>query len=273
MHTKSTSLVLSRRSLRPVAASGSSHPQNGGFTLVELLVVIAIILTLAAMSMAVFTKLRGRADNILAISNMRQIGVAISSYMSDNDHLPTFMDVGVSPAISTMTPYTQASVLQPYLALSEPTSKIQYAEIFKAPGLKADNMGGRKHWYDVTCYSMYSADHLATTKAYLPKGVMLDPEGQEVGPFGRYSANGTPAEGWKSAQLDAALAKFSAEHNNRIATLSMVPAMFEVNAQYASVKGGWPWPVPKKPLRDDHVNVLYFDWRVDSVTPKFFFTQ
>jgi prepilin-type N-terminal cleavage/methylation domain-containing protein len=271
MHTNARSLVSNHPGRRPVTTGGTA-PRDG-FTLVELLVVIAIILTLAAVSMAVFTKMRSRADNILAISNMRQIGAAICSFQSDNDHLPMFMDIGVSPALSTNTPYTQASVLQPYLGLPEATNKVQYPEIFRAPGLKHDNMGGRKYWYDVTCYAMYSADHIAPNKAYLPKGVMTDSEGQEVGPFGRYTANGTPTEGWKAAQLDAAMAKFSAEHGGRIATLSMVPAMFEVNSKYPSIKGGWPWPVPKNPLRVDHVNVLYFDWRVDSVTPRFFFTQ
>ena len=260
------------RGRNPQPAAAATRRGRHGFTLVELLVVISIILTLAAMSFAVFTKMRNRADNILAISNMKQVGAAICAYQSDNDHLPTFMDVGVDPVISTMAPYTQASVLQPYLGLNEPTSKIQYAEIFRAPGLKADNMGGRKHWYEVTCYAMYSADHIVSNKAYLPKGVMTDADGQEVGPFGRYNANGTPSDGWKTAQLDAALAKFSADNGGRIATLSMVPAMFEINGEYPSVKGAWPWSVPKKPLRGDHVNVLYFDWRVESVTPKFFFT-
>jgi len=244
-----------------------------GFTLVELLVVIAIILVLAAVSMAVFLKVKKRADNIRAITNMREIGVAMSSYLSENDHLPTFMDSGVSPAYATTIPYTQASVLQPYLGLAEPTSKIQYAEIFHPPGLKADNMNGHKNWYELVCYAMYSADYFATTKAFLPKGVMTDSEGQEVGPFGRYTASGTPSDGWKTAQLDAALAKFSAEHANRNATLSMVPAMLEINTQYPSAKGGWAWPVPKKPLYGDHINVLYFDWRVDSVAPKYFYTE
>ena len=170
-------------------------------------------------------------------------------------------------------PYTQASVLQPYLGFSEPTSQIRYAEIFRAPGLKADNMNGRKNWYELVCYAMYSADYFAATKAYLPKGIMTDNEGQEVGPFGRYAASGTPSDGWKTGQLDAALARFSADHAGRNATLSMVPAMLEVNAQYPPANGGWPWPVPKKPLYGKHINVLYFDWRVDAVSPKYFYTE
>ena len=271
MQTKKSSRVLSRRSPHPAAASGTRRPLCG-FTLVELLVVITIILTLAAMSLAVYTKMRARADNIRAISNMRNIGVAISSYLSDNDHLPTFMDVAVLPAISTANPYTQAYVLQPYLGLPEPTSKIQYAEIFRPPGLQPSHMGGKKNWYDVVSYAMYSAENFDPRKAYLPKGVMTDSEGLDVGPFGRFSDSGTPSDGWRTAQLDAALAKYTADNGGRIATLSMVPAMLEINSEYPSARGAWPWPVPKKVLRDDHVNVLYFDWRVESVLPKFFYS-
>lgn len=272
MHPRTSALTSSCRNPRPAATAGRRHPLRG-FTLVELLVVISIILALAAMSLAVFTKMRARADNIRAIANMRNIGVAISSYLSENDHLPTFMDVGVSPAISTANPYTQAYVLQPYLGLSEPTSRVQYAEIFRPPGLKPDNMGGKKNWYDVTSYAMYSADHLAANKAYLPRDVITDSEGQDVGPFGRVSGSGTPVDGWRTAQLDAALAKYSADNGGRIATLSMVPAMLEINGEHPCVGGAWPWPVPKKVLRGDHVNVLYFDWRVESVRPQFFYSQ
>jgi len=271
MQMHQTSLPWSGRKPCPAAATGTpSSP--AGFTLVELLVVISIVLTLAALTFGVVVKMRQRADNILAISNMRQIGAAIASYMTEYDHLPTFMDVGVSAAYSTNNPYTQASVLQPYLSISEPTSKTQYALIFRPPGLKPDNMSGKKNWYEVTSYAMYNSDYITPTKAYLPKGVVTDPDGQDVGPFGRYSSSGKPVDGWRSAQLDAAITRFSATNGGKIATLSKVPAMFEINAEHPSVRGSWPWPVPKKTLRKDHVNVLYFDWRVDSVTPKFFFT-
>jgi len=266
------SLVPIRSSARLAAANRPSRVRHG-FTLVELLVVISIIITLAAVSLSVFLKIKSRADNIRAIDNMKEIGIAISSYLSEHDHLPTFMETGVSPAYSTTIPYSQASVLQPYLGLSEPTSKLQYAEVFHPPGLKPDNMNGRKNWYDLVCYAMYDADNFSPTKAFLPKGVMTDSEGQEVGPFGRYTASGTPSDGWRTAQLDAAMAKFSADHAGRIATLSMVPAMLEVNAQYPSAKGGWAWPVPRKALYGDHINVLYFDWRVDSVKPRYFYTE
>lgn len=267
MPTQTSPTVPCRARLQSLIASPRLH----GFTLVELLVVITLILTLAGLSFPVFNKMRARADNIRAISNMRQIGVAIASYTSDQDHLPTFESVGVSAAIETLQPYTQAYVLQPYLSLAEPTDKVQYAELFHPPGLKADNMSGKLHWYDITSYAMYSADHLATTKAYLPKGMVTDTDGEDVGPFGRVVSNvATP--GWKMPQLDAALAKYTATNGGRIATLSKVPAMFEINAKYPSVKGWGTWVTPTNPIRVSHVNVLYFDWRVEAVAPTFLYT-
>jgi len=56
-----------------------------GFTLIELLVVIAIIAILAAILFPVFAKARAKARQTACISNMKQIGLAVVMYMSDND--------------------------------------------------------------------------------------------------------------------------------------------------------------------------------------------
>ena len=256
----------------PASPKPAARHGLDGFTLIELLVVIALVLTLAALTLAVVNKARARADNVRAVLNMKEIGSALAAYMSEHDHLPTFRDLGVSAAISTADPYTQAYVLQPYLGINDPTSQVQYAKIFQPPGLKRDNMSGKKNWYEVTCYAMYSSEFFPATKAYFPKGAVIGEDGVEIGPFGRVSDTSTVIDGWRPAQFDAALRNYSQANNGRIATLAKVPAMLEINAKYACTQGSWPWTVPQKPLRGDHINVLYFDWRVESVTPQYFYT-
>jgi prepilin-type N-terminal cleavage/methylation domain-containing protein len=57
------------------------------FTLIELLVVIAIIAILAAILFPVFAKARESARTSSCISNMNQIGKALTMYMDDSDQI------------------------------------------------------------------------------------------------------------------------------------------------------------------------------------------
>jgi prepilin-type N-terminal cleavage/methylation domain-containing protein/prepilin-type processing-associated H-X9-DG protein len=57
------------------------------FTLIELLVVIAIIAILAAILFPVFASARAKARQTTCVSNLRQIGMALSMYRGDHDEL------------------------------------------------------------------------------------------------------------------------------------------------------------------------------------------
>ena len=64
---------------------------KAGFTLIELLVVIAIIAILAAILFPIFTTAQENSRRTKCISQLKQIGVATTSYADDNQgYLPPY---------------------------------------------------------------------------------------------------------------------------------------------------------------------------------------
>lgn len=81
------------------------------FTLIELLVVIAIIAILAAILFPVFAQARERARSISCLSNCRQLGIGISSYIQDYDE--TFPFAWGGPAATGAGTWPKA--VDPYI--------------------------------------------------------------------------------------------------------------------------------------------------------------
>jgi prepilin-type N-terminal cleavage/methylation domain-containing protein/prepilin-type processing-associated H-X9-DG protein len=73
-----------------------------GFTLIELLVVISIIVIIAAILFPVFAQAREKARSISCLSNMRQIGTALTMYVQDYDETyPQEHPFCPNPAVGT----------------------------------------------------------------------------------------------------------------------------------------------------------------------------
>jgi prepilin-type processing-associated H-X9-DG protein/prepilin-type N-terminal cleavage/methylation domain-containing protein len=60
------------------------------FTLVELLVVIAIVAILAALLLTVVSQAKGRALRIQCANNVRQLGIGLQAFLTDNNVYPLF---------------------------------------------------------------------------------------------------------------------------------------------------------------------------------------
>ena len=100
------------------------YAKRQGFTLIELLVVIAIIAVLAALLLPALDGVRKKSQSAACASNMRQIGVAMQLYVSENDGrivacdsdntTPTLWYVNLTPYLSSPKVFKCPSDTNPY---------------------------------------------------------------------------------------------------------------------------------------------------------------
>lgn len=144
-HSVSTCGAHTRRT-RPVA-----------FTLIELLVVIAIIAILAAILFPVFAQAREKARQASCISNLKQLGNALTMYAQDSDETMMVAQSGEQRWPQLLAPYTKmrSFVYCPSADYDRPlTGSLTYQNVVEDPV----GVGGFNDYY-YGLYPSYGYNH------------------------------------------------------------------------------------------------------------------
>jgi prepilin-type N-terminal cleavage/methylation domain-containing protein len=158
-------------------SSKSSHRFQAAFTLVELLVVIAILAVLAALLFPLAGSMRIKASSAISVSNLRNIGIAIVTFASDNNGTlpgPTYAHLG--PKFQLFgSPNGLPWILRDYLpSVPQPENPIpntQYSPTFDYPAARSD--GKNPVSTNKVTYSYNSATDAIGT--FLPLGYPSPP--------------------------------------------------------------------------------------------------
>jgi prepilin-type processing-associated H-X9-DG protein len=160
-----------------------TNNRSPAFTLIELAVVIATIFILGALTLRITSGVLERAKATKDMSNLRQIGIAIQTYLNDNDQ--------ILPATTTWPGTSTTPVLYAkYIA----TRKVFQSPFDKRPGLETD-LAPVSHSINTNMFAAAPGISRNMLKVVSPSSTFL------MAP--KYTGNPTNASSWAGTTTSA----------------------------------------------------------------------
>jgi prepilin-type processing-associated H-X9-DG protein len=215
------------------------------------------------------SKVRNTAVSTICLSNLRQIGAAITLYAQDNSgYLPGPLFSTQVEWYSSTTKYpdgkidpygSMAGYLAPYLGLPPISAISQQASVFMCPSfLKRAPNGTSGPAYSIQQVldlggKVLSSGSFSGTRDVNPWGYP---------PSSNYLTTGGPI---KMTQLSEAMIGYNTSNGTLQGQMNQTWAITDADKLIGNASASWYSELPATPVHGAYRNALFFDWHAEQV--------